>query len=122
MEAAEVMLGKIEVGALAKVLFDSRATCSYVTSKFVQQQSLPTEHRGRSMITSSPLGEVSCTLVYKLVRLKMAEYVFLADLTVLKSNGDIDVILGMDWLAKHKGLISCSPRSVSLEHPRGFHV
>jgi len=28
----------------------------------------------------------------------MAEYVFLADLTVLKSNGDIDVILGMDWL------------------------
>jgi hypothetical protein len=52
----------------------------------------------------------------------MAEYVFLADLTVLKSDGDIDVILGMDWLTKHKGLISCSPRSVSLEHPRGFRV
>jgi hypothetical protein len=52
----------------------------------------------------------------------MAEYVFLADLTVLKSDGDIDVILGIDWLTKHKGLMSCSPRSVSLVHPRGFRV
>ena len=52
----------------------------------------------------------------------MAEYIFLAYLTVLKSDGDIDVILGMDWLTKHKGLISCFPQSISLEHPRGFRV
>ena len=52
----------------------------------------------------------------------MAEYIFLANLIVLKSDGDIDVILGMDWLTKHKGLISCSPRSVSLERPGGFWV
>ena len=74
------------------------------------------------MITSSPLGDVSCNLLCKSVRLKMAGYIFLADLIVLKSDGDIDVILGMDWLTKHKGLISCFPRSVSLEHPRGFRV
>jgi len=43
---------------------------------------------------------------------------FLADLTVLKSDG-IDVILGMDWLTAHKGVISCSPRLVTLEHPNG---
>ena len=41
---------------------------------------------------------------------------FLADLTVLKLDG-IDVILGMDWLTAHKGVISCSPRLVTLEHP-----
>jgi hypothetical protein len=110
MEAPEVVLGRIEVeGAPAIVLFHSGATYSYVTLKFMQQQSLPTKHRGRSMITISPLGDVSCTLVCKSVRLKMAAYVFLADLTILKSDGDIDVILGMDWLIKHKGLISCSP-------------
>jgi hypothetical protein len=121
MEAPEVVLAKIDVeGAPAIVLFDSGATYSYVTSKFVQQQSFLIEHQGRSMITSSALGDVSCILVCKSVRLKMAEYVFLADLTILKFDGDIDVILGMDWLTKHKGLISCSPRSVSLEHPGGF--
>jgi hypothetical protein len=41
---------------------------------------------------------------------------FTADLTVLESTG-IDVILGMDWLAKHNGMVSCNPRFIQLEHP-----
>ena len=97
MQASEVVLGKIEVeGAPATVLFDSGATYSYVSSKFVQQQSLPAECRSRSMITSSPLGDVSCTLECKAMGLKMAGCIFLAYLTVFKSDGDIEVILGMD--------------------------
>jgi hypothetical protein len=98
MEAPEVVLAKIDVeGAPTIVLFDSGATYSYVTSKFVQQQSFLTEHRGRFMITSSALGDVSCTLVCKSVRLKMAEYVFLADLTILK-YGLVDQAQGFDLL------------------------
>jgi hypothetical protein len=46
---------------------------------------------------------------------------FTADLTVLPSEG-IDVILGMDWLTAHKGVISCSPRLVTLEHPSGKKI
>jgi hypothetical protein len=46
---------------------------------------------------------------------------FTADLTVLPLEG-IDVILGMDWLTAHKGVISCSPRLVTLEHPSGKKV
>jgi hypothetical protein len=110
MESADVVLGKLVVeGAPAIVLFNSGATYSYVSSKFMQQQLLPAERRSRSLITSSPLGDVSCTLECKNVRILIVEQVFLADLIVLKSDGDIDVILGMDWLTKHKGLISCSP-------------
>ena len=45
---------------------------------------------------------------------------FLADLTLLPSDG-LDVILGMDWLTQHKGVISCSPRYVEITHPSG-HV
>jgi hypothetical protein len=37
---------------------------------------------------------------------------FLADLVVLKSKG-IDVILGMDWLSQHHGLISCADKVVN---------
>ena len=63
MEAPKVVCGKVEVErAPVVVLFDLGATYSYVSLKFVQQQSLPTKHRSRSMITSSPLGDVSCTL------------------------------------------------------------
>jgi len=52
----------------------------------------------------------------------MSGCIFLADLIALESNSDIDVILGMDWLTKHMGLISSSPQTDSLEHPRGFQV
>ena len=47
-------------------------------------------------------------------------HLFLADLTLLPSDG-VDVILGMDWLTQHKGIISCSPRYLEITHPSG-HV
>jgi len=47
--------------------------------------------------------------------------VFLADLVVLKSKG-IDVILGMDWLTRHNGIISCATKEVSLVNHEGIKV
>ena len=46
---------------------------------------------------------------------------FLANLILLRSTS-LDVILGMDWLAQHKGLIDCAKRSVSLSGPSGEQV
>jgi hypothetical protein len=46
---------------------------------------------------------------------------FYGDLTVLPSHG-IDVILGMDWITAHKGIISTLPRLVTLVHPDGTRV
>ena len=44
MESLEVVLGKLDVeGAPAIVLFDSGATYSYLSSRFVQQHLLPAE-------------------------------------------------------------------------------
>jgi hypothetical protein len=55
------------------------------------------------------------------VKLVFEGQLFTADLTVLESTG-IDVILGMDWLEKHNGLVSCNPRFIQLEHPSGTKV
>ena len=43
----------------------------------------------------------------------------LADLVVLKSKG-IDMILGMDWLSRHNGLIGCADKVVHLTNPEGI--
>jgi hypothetical protein len=40
---------------------------------------------------------------------------------VLKSKG-IDVILGMDWLTRHNGVISCAIKEVSLVNQEGIKV
>jgi hypothetical protein len=39
----------------------------------------------------------------------------------LKLKG-IDVILGMDWLSKHKALIDCAKKSVKLTTPKGKEI
>jgi hypothetical protein len=53
-----------------------------------------------------------------MVNLKIMEVDFVANLIVLESKG-IDVILGMDWLSKHKVLIDCTKKSVKLTTPEG---
>jgi hypothetical protein len=51
-----------------------------------------------------PRGEIKASHLCPRVNLKILGIDFLADLIVLKSWG-IDVILGMDWLDKHDGII-----------------
>ena len=71
--------------------------------------------------TSSPLGRIICTKICQGVSITIEGYPFLADLTLLPSEG-LDVILGMDWLTHHKGVISCSPRYVEITHPSGHII
>lgn len=84
----------------------------------MEEWSLPTTPQPRPIITSSPLGEVKGTLECKAVPLMIEKQL---DFTVLESSG-IDVILEMDWMVKHKGLVSCNPRFVRLEHPSRVQV
>lgn len=121
-DALDVVTGEYLInGSKALVLFDSGATCSYISSKCVAQKSLPMTPRSHAIITSSPLGDLECTLACKGVKIMIWGLTFLADLTVLMSDG-IGVILGMDWLTTHKRVISCSPRLVTLEHPSGKKI
>jgi hypothetical protein len=121
-DAPDVVIGKFLVcGTSALVLFDTGATGSYITSRFVNKLSLPTTTRSMPIITSSPLGDIRCTLLCKGVEVVIQNDKFYGDLTVLPSHG-IDVILGMDWITAHKGVISTSPRLVTLVHPDGMRV
>jgi hypothetical protein len=55
------------------------------------------------------------------VEVVIQDHTFYGDLTVLPSHG-IDVILAMDWITAHKGVISTSPRLVTPVHPDGTRV
>ena len=46
---------------------------------------------------------------------------FQANLVVLKTEG-LDIILGIDWLRKHRGTISCSDRAITLINHKGLKV
>ena len=113
-DVPDVVLGEFLVcGCLASVLFDSGATYSYISTQFVAKQKVPTVLLKTPTLTTSPLGTYKCTLGCQRVSILIEGVQFLADLVVLPSDG-IDLILGMDWLSRNKGVISCADRVVTL--------
>jgi hypothetical protein len=65
------------------------------------------------MILCSPGGYMPAWQLCPKVNLKIRGIDFVTNLIVLESKG-IDVILGMDWLSKHKALIDCAKKSIRL--------
>jgi hypothetical protein len=120
--AQGVVLGEYLVSsALATVLFDSRASHSFISSNFVKKHNIPTVLLKTPLLTRMPGGDIKCQLGCLRVRINLSGVEFLANLVVLKSKG-IDVILGMDWLSLHNGLIGCADKVVHLTNPEGVRV
>ena len=116
------MLGEYLVSsALATVLFDSGASHSFISSSFVDKHKIPTVILKTPLLTRTPGGDIKCQLGCLRVRINLSRVEFLADLVVLKSKG-IDVILEMDWLSRHNGLIGCTDKVVHLTNPEGVRV
>jgi hypothetical protein len=112
--ASDVILGMILIndnGAI--VLFDSGASHSFVAVNFVQKHNLPLSMLKNWMIVSSPGGDIHARHVCPKVSILIRGIKFLANLIVLESKG-IDVILGIDWLSKHKGIINRAKKTVRL--------
>ena len=59
--------------------------------------------------------------VYRDCPIRIGEYEFPGDLIEL-SFRVFDVILGMDWLSKHQGVVDCRMKRVTLRIPSGEEV
>jgi predicted aspartyl protease len=94
----------------AFVLFDSGASHSFVAASFVQKYNLPLSMLKNQMIVSTPGGDMHARHVCSKVSILIRRVEFLANLIVLESK-EIDVILGLDWLSKHNGLINCAKKA-----------
>jgi hypothetical protein len=95
----------------AVVLFNSRASHSFISTAYVEKQNLPIALLWCQMIVSSPGGDMPARQLCPKVNLKIGGVDFIANLIVLESKG-IDIILGMDWLGSIRCL-STMPRSLS---------
>jgi hypothetical protein len=113
-EVPDVVIGMFFVNnTSAVVLFDSGASHSFISAAYVEKHNLLIALLRCQMIVSSLGGDMPTRQLCPKVNLKIRRVDFVANLIVLESNG-IDVILGMDWLSKHKVLIDCTKKSVKL--------
>jgi hypothetical protein len=115
-EAPDAIIGMILVNDNNSImLFDSGASHSFVVATFVQKHNLPLSMLKKWMIVSFLGGDMHARHVYPKVSILIGGrgLEFLANLIALELRG-IDIILGMDWLSKHSGLISCTKKVVRL--------
>jgi hypothetical protein len=118
-EAPDVVIGTFFINdTSAVVLFDSGASHSFISTAYVEKHNLPIALLRYQMIVSSPGGDMPARQLYQKVNLKIMGVDFVANLIVLESKG-IDIILGMDWLSKHKVFIDCAKKTVKLTTPDG---
>ena len=121
-DAQGVVLGEFLVSStLATVLFDSGASHSFISSSFMDKHKISTVLLKTPLLTRTPGGDIKCQLGCLRVRINLSGVEFLADLVVLKSKG-INVILGMDWMSLHNGLIGCADKVVHLTNSDGIQV
>jgi hypothetical protein len=118
-EAPDVVIGMFSINDIfAVVLFDSGESHSFISATYVEKRNLPIALLRCQMIVSSLGGDMPTRQLCPKVNLKIRGVDFIANLIVLESKG-IDVILGMDWLGRHKVLIDCAKKFVKLTTPEG---
>jgi hypothetical protein len=121
-DAPGIVLDTFPVNSVpATVLFDSRASHSFITEQFVEKHGIPISSMKTHLLISSLNGEMKSTHLCPPVNLKIRGIDFQADLVVLTSSG-IDVILGMDWLGECDGIILCAKKSMLLTIPQGDRI
>jgi hypothetical protein len=85
-QALGVVLGEFLVEfTAATVLFDSRASHSFIATSFVENHGIPTTHLETPLVTRTPGSDLLCHLKCSQVRILLSGVVFLADLAVLPS-------------------------------------
>jgi hypothetical protein len=121
-EDADVVYGMFLINSIpASVLFDSGSSHSFITKSFVEKHNIANYSLKRKLNIRSPGGEIRATHSCPQTKLEIRGISFLIDLIILETSG-IDVILGIDYLTKYDGIISCAKRMVTLTSPQGERV
>nr|CAH67706.1 H0512B01.1 [Oryza sativa] len=120
--APDVVLGTFPVNSIpATVLFDSGATHSFLSKSFASKHGMEVVSFGRPLLVNTPGNQAFSTRYCPSVTIEIEEVPFPSSLILLESK-DLDVILGMDWLSRHRGVIDCADRKVSLTNSNGETV
>ncbi|WVZ76472.1 hypothetical protein U9M48_024448 [Paspalum notatum var. saurae] len=121
-EAPNVVIGTFLVNSHpATVLFDTGATHSFITKSYAEQYNIPIRSTSRPMVVSTPGGTLSTSLICPRVSINIRGVEFCTKLIIIGSAG-IDIILGMETLAKWDVRIDCAKRTVHLTAPDGQKV
>ena len=106
----------------AYTLVDPRATHSFASKPFLDLFQIETQPLEGRMRVSLPVEDLLFSdRVVRDSRILIGGQKFLADLVALVMR-DFDVVLGMDWLYRHRATIDCYKKEVKLHRPGKLEV
>ena len=106
----------------ARVLFDSGASHSFITTSVVIELGLEVETLEDPLYVSSSLGiRVRIRMICRGCELEISETLLTVDLRIMDMS-EFDVILGMDWLTAYRVVIDCERRRVTAYTQDGTRV
>jgi hypothetical protein len=116
-EGAPVMMGTFSIrGKPICVLFDSGATHSFMNAKTLSKVGLNSCNTNEVFTIKTAGRNISSELVTRGVLLQLGSKTIDTYLIILGLEG-MDVIIGMDWMNRHKVVLDISERVVEINSP-----
>jgi hypothetical protein len=97
------------------ILFDSGASHTFMSKTFVENHCIHINESREGFIIHSPGGKIFTKEVVFHVSVTLARPEFPTNMIVIKGQ-DIDVNLGMNWLAQNRAIINANQRTIPLSH------
>ena len=106
----------------AYILVDPGATHSFSSKHFLDHFQIKTQPLEGRMRVSLPVGDpLFSDRVVRNSRILIGGQEFPADLVALDMR-DFDVVLGMDWLSRHRATLDCYKKEVKFHRPGKLEV
>jgi hypothetical protein len=116
-EGAPIMMGTFSINHQPVIiLFDSGATHSFVSSKCGANLGLDLYPTSGAYMIATPGGRISSNQIYRKVPIQLGSNLIKTDLLLLDLEG-MDVLLGMDWMTRHRVSLDMSSRAVEIDSP-----
>jgi hypothetical protein len=97
------------------ILFYSGASHTFMSKTFVEKHWIHNTESREGFVIHSPRGQIFTKEVVFHVPVTLAGREFPTNMIVIKGH-DIDVILGMNWLAQNKAIINADQTTIQLSH------
>jgi hypothetical protein len=116
LEGEPVMMGTFFVANHpAVILFDSGASHTFMSKTFVEKHCIHSIETKEVFVIQSPGGQIFTKEVVFHILVRLAGQEFPTNMIVIKGQ-DVDVILGMNWLAQNKAIINADQWTIQLSH------
>jgi hypothetical protein len=116
-EGALIMTGTFSINHQPLIiLFDSGATHSFISSKYGTKVVLDFYPIKGAYRIATPGGKIASNQIYRRVPIQLGSNLIKTDLLLLDLEG-MDVLLGMDWMTRHRESLDIFSRAMEIDSP-----